>query len=198
LVNVLFNKGATMIALRPIAALAGRSFEPGDVVPWRQMALAERRVHQLLDNRWIGELSQESLDFAMKRRGGDAHLIPRGLTAAGLEALGITVNGEIVAAPAAAPKKDAEIRYDQTTVHRGYALRSKQQGVVTAYDVFNAAQERLNPGGMLRGMKKVDGFIDSLEAEAARLKAKEAPAAEALKGEDYGDGEKKADPAVTE
>lgn len=191
--NVLFNKGATMIALRPIPALAGRSFEPGDVVPWRRMALPERRVHQMLDNRWIGELSQETLDFAMKRRDGDAHLIPRGLTAAGLEALGITVNGEL--APSDddedASPKDAEVRYDGAVVHRGYALRSKQQGVVTAYDVFNAAQERVNPGGMLRGMKKVDSFIDSLEAEAARLQAKEAPAmpdADALKGDGYGDG----------
>lgn len=172
-----FNKGATMIALKAIPALSGRSFAPGDVVPWRNLAVSERRVAQMVGANMIGELSQETWDFALRRR-LEADGPARGITPAGLEALGIVDAPEEAApkpAPAKAKKPEAEVAYTETLVHRGYALRGKKQGIVVAYDVFNAAQERLNPGGLLRGMNKVNQFIDTLEAEAARVAAAKAP-----------------------
>lgn len=173
-----FNKGATMIALKAIPALSGRSFAPGDVVPWRKLAIAERRVAQMVGAKMIGELSQETFDFAMKRRTPEHGPHVQGFTPAGLEALGVKAGTVPKAKTEKAPKQEAEVAYTESKVHRGYALRGKSQGIATGWDVFNAEQERLNPGGMLRGMKKVDSFIDTLEAEAARLAQKEGPASE--------------------
>ncbi len=198
-----FNKGATLIALRPQPALAGRSFSPGDVVPWRNMARAERLVGQMIEQSKLGELTQETFDFAMKQRPpGD---IPRGLTAAGLEALGIKVAvAEQPAEPVPEKKPEATVSYDGPPVeHRGYLISGRKRGIGIDYDVFHVdtGAERINPGGMLKGMKNVDKFIDQLETEKARLDKADAPPG--LDDENYGDETEPArnhdrDPLVTE
>lgn len=171
----LFDKGATMIALRPLPSVGGRAFAPGDAFPWRQLALSERRVRQMVDQRKVGTLTQETLDFAMRQR--PLQDVPRGFTADGLKAMGLEL-----------PKRSKKARPDDpgtvvgtlegATVHRErYQLVSTKVGNFTRYDVFNLAGERLNPGGTLNGLKQVDKFIDNLEAEQARL-LKEAQEAE--------------------
>ena len=44
-----FNPSAETIARRKFKA-NGREFAPGEVLPWRQLALSQRRVRQMYDN----------------------------------------------------------------------------------------------------------------------------------------------------
>lgn len=162
-----FNKGATIIAVRPISALGGRRYEPGDVVPWRHLALGERRVGQMINQRLLGELSQENFDFALRQRTDGS--LPKGLTEAGLEAIGIGFAPPEDTPPAPEAKPEPSLNYSSRQEHRGYTLGAVKRGATTGYDIFNADGQRLNPGGPLNGMKQVDKFISSLEDEAARL-----------------------------
>lgn len=182
--NASFNKGATLIALRPLPAVAGRSFSPGDIFPWRRLAIAERRVVLLIDQGKLGELSQQTYDFAMKQREASPDGVPRGFTADGLKAMGITLKGEKAEKPKAEKPKEVDPGYQGFEDHRGYRLGKKKRGQTWTYDVLTAEGARLNEGGMLRGMKQVDNFIDLLEAEAA----KNAPTTESV-GDGEGGGE---------
>lgn len=166
-----FNKGATLIALRPIPALGGRAFEPGDVVKWRHLALGERRVGQMIDQHLLGELSQETLDFAVKQRPDGS--LPRGLTEPGLEAMGISLKAP--PAPKPPPKPELEVKYDGEESYKGFTLRRQKRGAIPYFDIFDADGARVNPGGMLKGKKAAQPFVDNLLAEKARLEAAAGP-----------------------
>lgn len=161
-----FNSAATLIALRALPALAGRSFSPGDAVPWRDLEVKERTVGQLIQMRKLGELTQDNFNFALKQRRDGA--LPQGFTADGLAALGIT----IPEAAAAAPREDeVTLTYDSEEVRQGYTVKGLKVSRAMRYDVFDAAGGRLNPGGPLTSLKTVDKFIAQLEAEKARIAA---------------------------
>jgi hypothetical protein len=174
-----FNKGATVIALRALPALGGRSFQPGDVVPWRQMALAERLVRLMHEQRTLGSLSPENYAFAMRQR-SDGVVVARGHTADGLASLGIDVG----ALKADAPAKKAEpgvpeVREGEWTPPAGserygevYWLVPQLRGKFTFYDV-NAVTDgaRLNPGGLFRGRTAAVAWCDQQLADKARIDA---------------------------
>jgi hypothetical protein len=187
--NASFNKGATLIALRPLPSVAGRSFSPGDVFAWRVLAVSERRVAQMIEQGKVGELSQQTYDFAMKQKESADDGVPRGFTRDGLAHIGIKLKGD--KPKAAKPAADLKVDYDATETHRGYTLGRKKVGATQGYDVFDAEGARLNAGGLIRGLKAVDRFIDTLETEAAKnaAAAQEQVSAGADAGAERGGGD---------
>lgn len=161
-----FDKGATMIALRPISSVGGRSFEPGDLFPWRQLALGERRVRQMVDQRKIGELTAETFAFAMKQRPAGAR--PKGFTPDGLKALGF----DLPAAPAEGVGLKLDAFPDNAEPYLNqFVLVPYKAGVSVRYDVFDPEGGRLNPGGRLHGRKQAEAFCDKLLADRERIAA---------------------------
>jgi hypothetical protein len=164
--NASFDKGATLIALRPFDA-AGRSFSPGDEFPWRRLAIAERRVAQMIDLKRVGVLSQETYEFALaQREPGDT--VPKGFTRDGLEALNLTVPPPEAAKPAKPEKAGPE--YDSTEIRGALIIGKKMAGIMPTYDVLNVEGGRLNTA-RLRGKKSLDKFLDQLAAMQATIAA---------------------------
>jgi hypothetical protein len=180
-----FNTGAQMIALKPIASVSGRSFGPGDAFPWRQLALGERRARQMYEARMIGELTQENLAACL--RALPEGRVPRGFTVDGLKAMGLELPKGAPASPAAGLPAGA-------TPHRGRFLVETRKGNFRHYDVYDAQGGRLNPGGQINGLKRVDLFLDGLDATAAAVEqAKQVPPppapVEETAGEDVAEGQ---------
>lgn len=179
-----FNKGATLIALRPLKA-AGRSFAPGDHFTWRHYAMTERRVAQMIEQHQLGELTQEAYDFALaQRQAGD--VVPHGFTVDGLTALGIEVPAINGADLEKDPVDDVAKDYDSFEPLGAYLVGARKAGVVMTYDIFDAEQNRLNHA-RLRGERARDQFIEMLDAEKTRIAGEPPAAAEPdLADADYG------------
>lgn len=170
-----FNKGATLIALKEVRA-GSRTHLPGDHFAWRRYALTERRVAQLLDQRIIAELTQESFDIALARRAPEQGVVPHGFTRDGLGAMGIEVPDQEEAAPAASSEGVGE-DYDTTEERDGFTVCGRKMGVVTAYDVFHG-DKRLNVS-RLRGEKQLNSFLEELVNARVRSEPKAAEILEA-------------------
>lgn len=168
-----FNKGATLIALKEVR-VASRTHLPGDHFAWRRYALAERRVAQLLDQRQIAELTQESFDIAMARRSAEQGVVPHGFTRDGLKAAGIEVPDD----PEAEAVQETDLAfedYDHTEQRGDFLVAMRKAGIAETFDVFDAEHRRLNTA-RIRGARQLDAYLFSLEADRARnLPPAEAP-----------------------
>lgn len=177
-----FNKGATLIALKPVKA-GSRDHHPGDCFAWRRYALTERRVAQLIDQKSVGELSQESFDLALQRRDPAHGVIPHGFTADGLKAVGIDVPDLPEPAPEDAPEETGD--YDSLEARDGYRIGVKKAGIVNTYDVLSDTG-RLNPS-RLRGEKQLEAFLETLAIDKAKAVLADDPNTAAVVDVGYGD-----------
>lgn len=162
-----FDKGATMIVMKPGLRIAGRTFEAGDSFPWRQMALAERKVRQLIEQRWLGELTKKNMEGALKHRPEGS--MPRGFTRDGLVALGLIDFEQIPEKSGEEHKTDTLAEGDGEIYRDDFRIVKTKNRNFTMFDVYDLEGHRLNPGGRLNGQKKLDAFIDKFIAEREKI-----------------------------
>lgn len=153
--------GVTVIARRLNEKVGGRLYAPGDLVPTD--GIPPRRIHQMIGGRHLSILTSENYLAAVRSR-TDGVMVAAGFTRAGLITAGLATAEDLDGAavkPRADPVKPA---YADLTDHRGYKLHGVKKGIGTFYDVFTAQGDRVNAGGMLKGMKQVNAMLDTLNA----------------------------------